>query len=74
MKFKKVNLQIAKAEIALNMYLSDLPVGVAYLLLKNKMQEIQPLFQQQAMLEQQNQKNQTKLDQQDDQNKQEGQE
>lgn len=46
-----INLQIAKAETALNVFLSDLPVGVAYLLLKNKMQEIQPLFQQQTMLE-----------------------
>lgn len=69
MNMNNINLQIAKAEAALNIYLSDLPVGVAYLLLKNKIQEIQLLFQQQVALEQQKQKNQ-----QDDQNKQEGQE
>lgn len=35
-----INLNIAKAETVLNIFLSDLPVGVAYLLLKNKLQEI----------------------------------
>ena len=63
-----INLNIAKAETVLNIFLSDLPVGVAYLLLKNKLQEIQPLFQQQVLLEEQKEK------QQKDQDNQTGQE
>ena len=57
-----INLNIAKVETALNMFLSDLPVGVAYLLLKNKLQEIQPLFQQQVLLEEQKEKQQSDQD------------
>lgn len=46
-----INFNIAKANSALDILLSNLPVGVAYLLLKNKLQEIEPLYYAQAQKE-----------------------
>lgn len=41
---ENLNLNIIKAEKIINQSLQHLPVGVAYLIVKNKMQELEPLF------------------------------
>ncbi len=48
---EKINYNIAKAEAMIKEALLDLPVGVGYLILKNKLNEIQSLYYNQAMKE-----------------------
>lgn len=46
-----INLNIARADYALNEILSGIPVGAAYFLLKSKTQELETMYYQQAKQE-----------------------
>lgn len=46
-----INYQIEKSSFLINQSLQNLPIGIAYLLLKNKIKEIEQLYYQQVQLQ-----------------------
>lgn len=72
----KINLQIAKMDSIINKCLQDFPIGIAYLLLKNKLNEIELLYKQQVQIEfeQHKQEQEQVVKQQNNIDNQEGQE
>ena len=48
---KNINYQIEKSSFLINQSLQNLPIGIAYLLLKNKIREIEQLYYQQIQLQ-----------------------
>lgn len=46
-----INYQIEKSSFLINQSLQNLPIGIAYLLLKNKIKEIEELYYQQVQIQ-----------------------
>lgn len=51
---ENINLKIAEVDAALTYYLQQLPVGVAYYILKDKVKQLELLYYNQARQEQEN--------------------
>lgn len=51
---ENINLKIAEVDAALTYYLQQLPVGVAYYILKDKVRQLELLYYNQARQEQEN--------------------
>lgn len=49
---ENVNLKIAEVDAALTYYLQQLPIGVAYYILKDKTKQFETLYYNQARIEQ----------------------
>ena len=49
---ENINLKIAEVDAALTYYLQQLPIGVAYYILKNKTKQLETLYYNQARIEQ----------------------
>lgn len=49
---ENINLKIAEVDAALTYYLQQLPIGVAYYILKNKTKQFETLYYNQARIEQ----------------------
>ncbi len=51
---ENINLKMAEVDAALTYYLQQLPVGVAYYILKDKVRQLELLYYNQARQEQEN--------------------
>ena len=51
---ENINLKMVEVESALTYYLQQLPVGVAYYILKDKVRQLELLYYNQARQEQEN--------------------
>lgn len=51
---ENINFKMAEVESALTYYLQQLPVGVAYYILKDKVKQLELLYYNQARQEQEN--------------------
>lgn len=49
---ENINLKMAEVDAALTYYLQQLPIGVAYYILKNKTKQLETLYYNQARIEQ----------------------
>lgn len=49
---ENINLKMAEVDAALTYYLQQLPIGVAYYILKNKTKQFETLYYNQARIEQ----------------------
>ncbi len=49
---ENINLKIAEVDAALTYYLQQLPIGVAYYILKDKTKQFETLYYNQARIEQ----------------------
>lgn len=49
---ENINFKMAEVDAALTYYLQQLPIGVAYYILKNKTKQLETLYYNQARIEQ----------------------